>query len=61
MKKLELNQMENLNGGGTFSCGLAIVSMGVGLALAPATFGFSVGATILLGSAGIVDSCIEWA
>jgi len=59
MKKLELNQMENLEGG-SFSCGLAIVSTGIGLALAPATFGLSVGATIFFGSLRIVDSCIGW-
>ncbi len=60
MKKMELSQMENLQGG-DFSCGLAVVSYGVGLALAPATFGFSVGATLLLGSLGVVDACIGWA
>jgi hypothetical protein len=60
MKKLELNQMENLEGG-SISCGIAIVSTLVGLALAPATFGLSVEATIFFGSLSIVDSCIGWA
>lgn len=60
MKKLEMNQMEQIQGEGWFSCGLAVTSTVVGLALAPATFGASVAATIFLGSVGIVDSCIGW-
>lgn len=37
-----------------------IVSTLVGLALAPATFGLSAGATIFFGSLSLVDSCIGW-
>lgn len=66
MKKMELSQMENLQGGvaregDSFSCALAITGTVVGLALAPATFGFSAGATIFFGAASIVDGCIGWA
>ena len=68
MKKLELNQMEGLEGGGSISrqgnvgsCTIAVVGTIVGLALAPATFGLSTAATVFFGSISIVDGCLGWA
>jgi len=66
MKKIELNQMENLEGGvsrsgNAASCAIAVAGTVAGLALAPATFGLSTGLTIFFGSLSVVDGCIGWA
>lgn len=65
MKKLELKQMENLEGGvsrsgNAASCAIAVGGTIIGIAFAPVTFGLSTALTILAGSVSIVDGCIGW-
>lgn len=58
MKKLELNQMENLEGGLTASCGLALAGYGAVIVFGgPAGWGLLISG--ILASASVVDSCLN--
>ena len=58
MKKIELNQMENLEGGLSKSCTLALISYGAVIVLGwPMTWGL--GISMILASAGVVDGCLN--
>ena len=62
MKKLELNQMENLNGGLTQGCKKALLNMGLSsigfaLSLAGGPFGIGIGGSALLLAAADMNEC----
>lgn len=57
MKKLELNQMENLEGGLSLSCGLSLAGYGV-LIVTAGTATFGLGIAAILAAASVVDSCL---
>lgn len=62
MKKLELNQMENLQGGLTQACKKAILNLGLNsigfaLSLAGGPFGIGIGGSALLLSLADMNEC----
>ncbi|MCZ8332104.1 MAG: hypothetical protein O9282_12400 [Flavobacterium sp.] len=66
MKKLELNQMEMLEGGkrwyfsGTMGCYLGLASLGIGVAGIFSGIGTAAGVALLLDIAGTMPECFDY-